>query len=193
MSIQDSVRPNVFIGSSSTAAGMSSMGKVAQWLDSAGAIPHPWTDVFPPGTVIFSRLNELRRKAHGAAIILTGDDQVTSDFGVQHVPRGNVLIELGLFVGSLGPKNAIVCISGEPLIPADLSGLVVIELSKADAPTRLERWAKEVKERLMGTDIITPEEAQRIARLWRADNMPEDLIAKRLHRLGYPDFLPLEL
>jgi predicted nucleotide-binding protein len=190
--IEDTVRPNVFIVGSSTPEGRSSMETVARWLESAGADPQPWTEVFPTGKTIFDRLIDIGQKVHGAVIVLTPDDIVTSESGERRAPRGNVLIELGLFVGALGAKKAVVCISGKPVIPADLQGLVWIGLEDLEAEKRLAYWANDIKRELIEADIITPEEAARIARLWRSDNMREDLIASRLHRLGYSDFVPIE-
>lgn len=61
-----------------------------------------------------------------AILILTPDDKVLKKEEEAFIPRDNVLFELGLFMGSLGPDNVFMLVPEEEEInlPTDLDGIV---------------------------------------------------------------------
>lgn len=77
-------------------------------------------------------LSELLRTAENtdfAALILTPDDAVRSRGEERPAARDNVIFELGLFLGALGPQRVfIICPRGQDLrLPSDLSGVTVLK------------------------------------------------------------------
>lgn len=84
-----------------------------------------WKHSFRLGQTFFSELLEFKDRFDFAVIVLTADDILQSR-GVQHnVPRDNVVFELGLFLGSLGPDRvfAIVDENVDTKIMTDYSGV----------------------------------------------------------------------
>src|SRR5207237_3696615 len=104
------VRPTIFISSSARPIALAAVKKIKGWLTKAETCPHPWTDTFGPGRVIFSRLIEICANVHGAVVVFTPDDRVMFQRRGTSVPRDNVLIEFGMFLGRLGAENVIVCV-----------------------------------------------------------------------------------
>ncbi len=66
-----------------------------------------------------------------AILILTPDDMVTSRDVIKPAPRDNVLFELGLFMGRLGPKRSFVLFDNSPdlglKILSDLAGITLAD------------------------------------------------------------------
>ena len=61
-----------------------------------------------------------------AVLVLTPDDLLSSHDVVSQAPRDNVLFELGLFMGRLGPtRTFIICSDAAMKLPSDLAGVTV--------------------------------------------------------------------
>ena len=61
-----------------------------------------------------------------AVLVLTPDDMVASRDVTSQAPRDNVLFELGLFMGRLGPTRTFaVCSDAAMKLPSDLAGVTV--------------------------------------------------------------------
>lgn len=139
----------IFIGSSSEAAKRDAITNLAYWLESLGHTPVRWDDpgVFLPGQDIFARLIEIAREVDAAVLIFSEDDQVWYRNAQVTQPRDNVLLEYGLFAGVTGPSRVIVGREGSPKNPADLAGLVHLDLSperQAFARAQLHRWLQSI-------------------------------------------------
>lgn len=85
---------------------------------------------FAPGTYPLRRLIEISREVDAAVFIFSEDDKVWYRDSELRAPRDNVLMEYGLFVGTLGPERAIICRKGRAKTPTDLEGLVHINISE---------------------------------------------------------------
>ena len=61
-----------------------------------------------------------------AILILTPDDVISSRDISSQAPRDNVLFELGLFMGRLGPKRTfVICSDAAMKLPSDLAGVTL--------------------------------------------------------------------
>ena len=117
------LRPTVFIGSSSEGL------KIAEAIQLN--LDHPCeATVWSQGIFGLSggTLESLVARLDGfdfAVLVLTPDDLTISRGETNHSPRDNVLLELGLFIGALGPRRTfIVHERDKPLkLPSDLAGV----------------------------------------------------------------------
>ena len=137
------------------------MLKLAYWIEQAGHTQKRWTDFssFRPGQYILSSLVEISRKVDAAIVIFGEDDQVEREGIVQPQTRDNVLIEYGIFVGTLGAKNTMIARKGKSKIPTDLEGLNRVELDNSvSAELQIKDWLKglEPKNRLKEIRDIIP-------------------------------------
>lgn len=97
----------IFIGSSSEAAKF--MEDIAVKLESLGHKPLLWSDVgkgiFPANSNTIDALIAITERVDAAVFIFSADDKTWNDkfaIGDKKAVRDNVLLEYGLFVGSLG-------------------------------------------------------------------------------------------
>ena len=99
----DALDPSLFIGSSSE--GLPIAYALQAELD-AVCEPLVWSQgVFAPtGTTIGSLLLEKAQNSDFAALVVTPDDLVVTRDAQVAVARDNVIFELGLFLGALGPN-----------------------------------------------------------------------------------------
>ena len=96
------MKPTVFIGSSSE---QKSVARALEVNLEADAEVNLWPHSFSPGQSIYHQLMELSGSFDFAIIIITSDDAVISREVVSPAPRDNVIFELGLFLGSIGPER----------------------------------------------------------------------------------------
>jgi hypothetical protein len=123
----DALNPALFIGSSTEGR------PVAQALQAEldyCCQPSIWSQgIFEPGATNLSALLEAALNSDFAALVLTSDDDVIRRGEVASVPRDNVVFELGLFLGALGPQRVFILRPrNNPLrLPTDLAGVTVLE------------------------------------------------------------------
>jgi hypothetical protein len=118
------MKPEIFIGSSSegldvaraVSAGLEPWAKVRLW-ESGG--------IFKLGASALDSLVSVLGEVKYAALVLTADDLETSRGETRKSARDNVLFELGLCMGRLGPLCAYFVIREDdmPKIPSDLRGI----------------------------------------------------------------------
>jgi hypothetical protein len=133
----------VFIGS--TTEKKSEMEEIALWIEDAGYEPVPWNKpgLFPAGKFTFQTLNALKDQVQAAVFIFGGEDETWYRGDLTNTPRDNVLIEYGLFVGSLEPSRVAICKTPNTRIGTDLLGLTYISLSdesKIRSQRELQLW-----------------------------------------------------
>lgn len=116
-------RPKVFIGSS------------AECIDFAKAIhselesvadPIVWDQgVFRPTNSTLEDLEKLSRSCDYAVFVMSPDDTRTSRGQESRVPRDNILVEFGMFIGALGHSRVFfITPHDEPVeLPSDLRGI----------------------------------------------------------------------
>ncbi|MFC9335922.1 TIR domain-containing protein [Arthrobacter sp. NPDC057009] len=119
---------NVFIGSSSE--GQDVAHRLAAGLDHSGLTESTvWTHgVFRQGQHPLAALVDRAKAADFAVMVLSPDDDVESRSSKARAPRDNVVFELGLFMGSLGPERTYMVLpAGVNLkLPTDLSGITYL-------------------------------------------------------------------
>src|SRR6267154_2524292 len=102
----DALDPALFIGSSSEGVAIARelQAEVDQQCE-----PTVWSqDVFLAGGTTLSDLLTAAHNADFAALVLTPDDSVVSRGKESPAARDNVIFELGLFLGALGPRRVFI-------------------------------------------------------------------------------------
>jgi len=136
---QKTVKPHIFIGSSSQAK---IVAEAIQYSLRDVAQGQPWTqNVFEQTEPFLTSLLNEAEKADFAILVMTPDDFVKVRDQAVWVPRDNVIFELGLFLGKLGPNRTFVVLqeSGEtPKLPTGLLG-VTFSLFKKVSDADIER------------------------------------------------------
>lgn len=95
-----------------------------------GIICKVWDDdFFKPSTYTLENFNNLASEYRKAIVILGKDDCVKSRGKQYLAPRDNVLLELGICIGSLRLKNTFFVYPKEVKIPSDLFGITTISFS----------------------------------------------------------------
>jgi hypothetical protein len=84
---------------------------------------------FAPTTYNLESLVKILERSDFGVFVLAGDDQATIRGRTEAVVRDNVLIELGLFIGSLGRERVAIAVPADSgvRIPSDLNGLTLIK------------------------------------------------------------------
>ncbi len=120
--------PVVFIASSTEGSGILEKAEAA--LSGPGRVMRPWNQpgIFRP---TLGTLEELERHAHEvdfAVIVVTTDDLRDSRGITTLVPRDNVMLECGLFMGALERERAFVLAQSNPdlALPSDLKGVTAL-------------------------------------------------------------------
>lgn len=116
-------KPRIFIGSSTESL------RVARQLKShlKGRVRVTlWNDrgVFTAGKTLLARLIELRDQFHFAVFICAADDMAIIRETKIPIPRDNVVLELGMFLGCLPPNRVFIVREDGVRVPPDLGGLI---------------------------------------------------------------------
>jgi hypothetical protein len=122
----DALDPALFIGSSSEGA---AIARELQAEVDEQCEPTVWSQgVFLPGETPLRDLLTAAHRTDFAVLIVTPDDSVVSRGEQRPAARDNVIFELGLFLGSLGPRRVfIIRPRGQDLrLPSDLAGITVL-------------------------------------------------------------------
>jgi predicted nucleotide-binding protein len=94
-----------------------------------------WTDgIFTPGLTNIEALEQELKRADFAVLLLSPDDRVLSRWVFSRAPRDNLILELGLFVGAIDRRRAIMVqpLASKPKVPTDLLGVIPIKYVGAD-------------------------------------------------------------
>lgn len=127
MTGSEALDPSLFIGSSSE--GLKAAQSLQASLDRE-CEPTVWTQgAFGPGSTTISSLLDAAGSSDFAVLIATADDVVTTRGESIHVARDNVIFELGLFLGALGPDRVFLVVPrGDNLaLPSDLAGVTALD------------------------------------------------------------------
>jgi Predicted nucleotide-binding protein containing TIR-like domain len=123
----DALDPSLFIGCSSEA---NSVAQALQAELDTVCEPTIWYQgVFGPGSVTMSALVDEARRVDYAVLILTPDDIKISRGAASASARDNAILELGLFLGSLGPDRVFMVTPRESdlRLPTDLAGVTTLQ------------------------------------------------------------------
>jgi hypothetical protein len=126
------MKPSIFVGSSSEGLKYAQSIK-AQLSDSAELTV--WNEgLFLLGRTALEELVTFGCRFDFAILVLSPDDIIFSRGDQRNSPRDNVLFELGIFIGSLGPERTFVVTTQDDIkLPSDLQGLIVANI-ESDRP-----------------------------------------------------------
>jgi predicted nucleotide-binding protein len=130
--------PSLFIGSSSE--GLSIAHALQAELDEE-CEPVVWRqNVFGPTGTTFGTLVERAGKSDFAALILTPDDAAVIRGVENSIARDNVIFELSLFVGALGPERVFIIHprNQDLRLPSDLAGVTCLTYKSDRADHNLQ-------------------------------------------------------
>jgi predicted nucleotide-binding protein len=122
----DALDPSLFIGSSTE--GLPIAYALQAELDEE-CEPLVWRqDVFGPTGTTIGALLETARNTDFAALVLTPDDTLVIRGDKNTVSRANVIFELGLFLGELGPERVFIIHPRDQHLelPSDLAGVTCL-------------------------------------------------------------------
>ncbi|CAN7450435.1 nucleotide-binding protein [Pararhizobium sp. LjRoot235] len=95
----------------------------ARYLDALGYRPVILHEAANKGRTIIQKFREEASDVGFAIILLTPDDAMPSGI---HRARQNVILELGFFLGQLGPHRVAAVVKGRVEVPSDFDGVVYI-------------------------------------------------------------------
>ena len=130
-------RPKVFVGSSSEARKIAE-GFCRALQNTATMVPWWQAQDFRPMQSTLDGLFKADNKYDFGLFILTPDDQIESRGQEGYSARDNVLLELGLFLGKLGPKRTFAVIQQDDdpqkkvKVLSDLAGIAIPRFSTGD-------------------------------------------------------------
>ncbi len=125
--------PHVFIGCSSEYLDQSKI--LGEEIKSEGAEVKLWTDgVFQASKSALESLTSTAKLFDFAVLILSPDDLIESRGEKVFAPRDNVIFELGLFMGTIGPERCFIVSPKNSgiKIPSDLLGITRIEFDSTN-------------------------------------------------------------
>jgi hypothetical protein len=166
----------IFIASSKESVDL--MRDIEMWVEEASYEPIPWDQpaLFPPGEQTLLTLINISKQVDAAICVFGEDDKIWYRGDTAAQPRDNILIEYGLFVGTLGPKKAVICRNGAPKQSSDLLGITFFDLTqKRRARGRMEilAWLRK-----LGSSPVDPATAKLIGRVHELEQEKELLEQK---------------
>jgi hypothetical protein len=126
----DALDPALFIGSSSE--GLAIARELQAEVDQE-CEPTVWSqNVFVPGGTTLGDLLVASQNFDFAALILTPDDSIVSRGEQIMAARDNVIFELGLFLGALGPQRVFIIHPRDKILrlPSDLAGVTLLDYNE---------------------------------------------------------------
>jgi predicted nucleotide-binding protein len=131
---------DIFIGCSSQ--GAQDLADVTALIAEANVTPVPWSnpEVFDLSKGTWEALLQLAKTVEAAVFIFREDDEINRANRVVTTTRDNVILEFGLFTGTLPPGRCAIARKGEPWFPADLHGVTYIPLDSRDAARQKIRF-----------------------------------------------------
>lgn len=151
-------RPVIFVGSSTE--GLKYAKALQQNLDHAMQVVLWSQGVFGLSDGTLESLVEKLQTVDFAALVVTPDDLIISRDSEQHAPRDNVLLELGMCIGSLGRERSFLVYdrSSNIKLPSDIAGITPATFQPHDdnnvqaalgaACTQIEQKALKLGERI---------------------------------------------
>lgn len=126
-------RPTIFVGSSREGLEIS---RAIQFQLQDAALVSVWNEgIFGLSEGTLESLVRMLDRFDFAVLVITPDDVVSSRDSQGQAPRDNVMFELGLFMGRLGPARTFAVCSDAPnmKLPSDLAGVTMARFKTADA------------------------------------------------------------
>ncbi|MEP6676799.1 MAG: TIR domain-containing protein [Ferruginibacter sp.] len=142
-----------------------------------------WTDgkVFSLNKGTLDSLIIASRKFDYGVLIATADD-IRKSRGIKaHIPRDNVMFEMGMFIGSLGLSRAFLLVEKSAVLPTDYNG-VTVAFFERNVKKSLDSAIKRIATMIENTQLsynLKPVPAAALA-LSYFDNFVSPLAKKRL-------------
>jgi predicted nucleotide-binding protein len=159
-----SVRPSMFIGSSVEGRRIAEALQLNLEYDLDCTVWHQGVFALSRGTL--DSLVEIASAFDFATLVLTPDDVVRKRGRQRRAGRDNVVFELGLFMGSLGPdRTFLVYCRDHPIdLPTDLAGVTAATFAERDditaalgpVATQIKRHVDRLRLRSMGPPRLPP-------------------------------------
>ncbi len=132
------LKPTLFIGSSSEAKSL--VKDVHTRIQDSAAVKTWYHDTFFPGEHPLDALRREVLQSDFALLVVTPDDAVVKRDEGGFSARDNVLFELGMFMGSLGPRRSFYLVVNDHRggmrrdvnIPTDLAGITRLQVTRTD-------------------------------------------------------------
>ena len=125
------LRPTVFIGSSSTQESLDVAVLLQDDLQQNGVEADVWShDIFEVGSQTLTELQMVLRRYDFGVMVFWPDDDLTLGRTTYKATRDNVILELGMFLGALGPDRAFILRNQNTTRRlSDLAGVTVAEFT----------------------------------------------------------------
>ena len=119
------MRPSVFIGSSSE--GLPAAKVIKAGLELVAEVTIWDQEIFPPSAGTLDSLLKCMELFDFAVFVFTADDLLEGKGGLAFVPRDNVVFELGMCFGRMGPRRTFATCQADEHIktPSDLAGITL--------------------------------------------------------------------
>ncbi len=178
------MKRKIFIGSSTEGSEIAKKLKeeieseMGDWLDC-----DLWNGgkIFELNTSALDALMKASRKFDYGILVATKDDITKSRGKETHVPRDNVMFEMGMFLGSLGLTRAFLLVEKQSKLPTDYNGITVPYFEK-DIDGSIEEAVQKIKEAIVQshrTYNLRPVPSAALA-LGYFENFVQKLAKKRL-------------
>ena len=178
------MKRKIFIGSSTEGSEIAKKLKeeieseMGDWLDC-----DLWNGgkIFDLNTSALDALMKASRKFDYGILVATKDDITKSRGKETHVPRDNVMFEMGMFLGSLGLTRAFLLVEKQSKLPTDYNGITVPYFEK-DIDGSIEEAVQKIKEAIVQshrTYNLRPVPSAALA-LGYFENLVQKLAKKRL-------------
>jgi Predicted nucleotide-binding protein containing TIR-like domain len=117
--------PRIFVGSSTESVDVARAVK-AELERLTGGTVTVWEHAFEAGRTLAETFRDNVARHEFAVFVFAPDDRIVSRSQAQGVPRDNVVYELGLFTGALGPRRTFVIRPSDDSVkmPTDLAGVI---------------------------------------------------------------------
>jgi predicted nucleotide-binding protein len=137
--------------------------QVARFVEQIGCKPIILDEQVDAGlNTIFQKLAQHADKVSYAIVLLTPDDLTQDRTGKQATrARQNAILELGYFIGKLGPENVCVAKKGDVELPSDISGVLYLDLEDGEWKLNLARKLKKAGLPVHGDALISVEDHPR--------------------------------
>lgn len=149
----------IFIGSSSGAKKKANyVRNILQELGVESVVCWFDSGVFAPGDSTLDILLKLTRECNGAVFIFDKDDELVNTPEMKrYVPRDNVVLEAGLFIGSLGKNAVVLCHVPGAYMLSDYSGVTHLSYD-SDDPERMKEVFRDWLTRRVRGDRVSKSE-----------------------------------
>lgn len=142
------IKPKIFIGSSG--AGINIAEKVKKYLsDIADCFIWSEQDIWEPNRSTFDNLIRMSNYFDFGVFVATADDLTETNDRLVIEPRDNVILEMALFLGSMGHHKSFLLVENGIKLPSDFNGIYMPRFDRIDEESikkTCETYIEKIKE-----------------------------------------------